>query len=419
VFQGHVRLPPSLRHRDFRNVALGQFLSNSGSQMQQVAVVWQLYLVTRSPLALGLLGFFRVVPILVFALGGGVVADAMDRRRLMLVTQTVLASVSATLGLATVLGLVSAPLLYALAAVAGAATAFDNPARAALIPSLVPVEVLPGALSVGFTGWQLANVAGPALAGVLLAWRGPLPIYALDVLSFGAVIAALLRMSHRDATRPRTVLGLESVREGLAFLRRAPVIRTTMLLDFFGTFFAGALLLMPIFANELLQVGAHGLGLLYAAQPAGAALAGVWLSTRSVPRRQGPAVLVSVATYGAAIAVFGISRHFALSLASLAVSGAADTVSTVIRQTLRQVETPDGLRGRMTSLNMIFFMGGPQLGEVEAGAVARLFGARASVAMGGVLCVAVAALTAGLSPALRRYRGRTATEVPAAPAPVG
>ena len=405
-----MQLPPALRVRDFRNLALGQLLSNAGSQMQQVAVVWQLYLVTRSPLALGLLGFFRVVPVIAFALGGGVVADAADRRKLMLVTQTTLASVSATLGLATWLGFTSAPLLYAMAALAGSAIAFDNPARAALIPSLVPAEILPGALSVGFTGWQLANVIGPAVAGALLAWRGPLPIYVLDVLSFGAVIAALLTMHHRDAPRPKSGVGLEAVKEGLLFLKRTPIIRTTMLLDFFGTFFAGALLLMPIFANELLAVGPHGLGFLYAAQPAGAALAGVILATRSVPRAQGPAVLVSVACYGAAIAVFGMSGSFALSLVALALSGAADTVSTVIRQTLRQLETPDALRGRMTSLNMIFFMGGPQLGEVEAGFVAKLFGARVSVAAGGLACVGVAALTAVLSPTLRRYRGKHAEE---------
>jgi MFS family permease len=403
-----LQLPPALRHRDFRNLALGQLLSNAGTQMQHVAVVWQLYLVTRSPLALGLLGFFRVAPVVAFALGGGVVADAFDRRRLMLVTQTVLALVSATLAATALLGLTSAPLLYGLAAVAGTAVAFDNPARSALVPALVPPEHLSGALSVGFTGWQIANIAGPALAGALLAWQGPAVVFAVDAVSFLAVIGALLTMRHRDPPRERIEVGFAAVREGLALLRRAPVIRASMLLDFFATFFGGSLLLMPIFAAELLDVGEHGLGLLYAAQPAGAAVAGFFLATRSLPRRQGPALLWAVVAYGAAIAVFGVSRSFPLSLLALAVSGAGDTVSTVIRQTLRQVETPDALRGRMTSLSMVFFMGGPQLGEVEAGVVARLFGARASVASGGLLCLAVAAITAALSPTLRRYRGRGA-----------
>ncbi|BDG03614.1 MFS transporter [Anaeromyxobacter oryzae] len=398
------RLPPALRHRDYRNYATAQLLSNAGTQMQQVAVVWQLYVFTRSPLALGILGFFRIAPILLFALGGGVVADAFDRRRLMIFTQSTLAVVSAVLAVTTALGVGSPPLLYALAAVAGTAVAFDAPARHSLVPALVPPEDLSSAMSVGFTGWQVASVAGPAIAGVLLAWKGPVLIFTVDAISFLAVIAVLLTMSHRGAARPETQVGLEAVKEGIRFVRRQPVIRTTMLLDFFGTFFGGSLLLMPIFANELLHVGPRGLGVLYAAQPAGAALAGIFLATRSLPPAQGKLILWAVAIYGAAVAVFGASRSFPVSLLALAISGAADTVSTVIRQTLRNLLTPDALRGRMTSLNMMFFMGGPQLGEVEAGAVARAFGPRISVASGGLLCVAVAAVTAAISPALRRYR---------------
>jgi MFS family permease len=395
-------LPPALRSRDFRNLLLGQLVSTVGTQMQQVAIVWQLYLFTRSPLALGLLGLFRVAPVVAFALGGGVVADAVDRRRLMLATQTVLAAVSATLALATHLGLASPALVYGLVAVGATAIAFDNPARQSLVPLLVPPEHLSGALSLAFTGWQVATIAGPALAGVLLAWGGVVPVYVLDAASFLAVIAALATLRHR-APRRETEIGLGAVREGIAFIRGAPVIRTTMLVDFFATFFGGSMLLMPIFADQLLRVGPHGLGLLYAAQPVGATLAGLLLASRSLPRRQGVAVLWSVAAYGAAIAVFGWSRSFPLSLAALAASGAADTVSTVIRQTLRQVLTPDELRGRMSSINMMFFMGGPQLGEVEAGVVARALGPRISVGSGGLLCVLVAAATALLSPSLRRY----------------
>jgi MFS family permease len=396
-------LPPALRSRDYRNLLFGQLVSTTGTQMQHVAVVWQLYVLTRSPLALGLLGFFRVAPIAAFALGGGLVADAFDRRRLMLMTQTVLAGVSTTLALVSHAGVASPPILYGLVAVGAIAVAFDNPARQALVPLLVPAEHLSGALSLSFTGWQVASIAGPAIAGVALAWGGVVSIYAVDAASFLAVIAALLAMRHRGPPRA-TPLGVGAVREGLAFVRRTPVIRTTMLLDFFATFFGGSMLLMPIFADQLLRVGPRGLGLLYAAQPAGAALAGMFLASRSLPERQGRAVLWSVAAYGTAIAVFGVSRSFPLSLAMLAAAGAADTVSTVIRQTLRQVLTPDALRGRMSSINMIFFMGGPQLGEVEAGVVARAFGARVSVGSGGLLCVAAAVATSLLSPALRAYR---------------
>src|SRR6266478_5163574 len=349
----------ALRSRDFRLLLAGQAISLTGSQMQQVAVVWQLYLLSGSPLALGMLGFFRIVPIIVFALGGGVVA--------------------------------------------GAATAFDNPARQALVPRLVDREQLPNALSLYATVWQVATIAGPALGGALLAWSGPTAIYLLDVLSFGAVIAALLAMKHRHVGLGKSQISAKAALDGLRFIRRTPLIWSTMLLDFAATFFAGSMLLLPIFADQLLHVGPRGLGFLYAAQPAGAALTGAALSTFPLPRRQGAAMLWAVALYGAAIAVFGISPWFWLSFLMLALSGGADTVSMVIRQTIRQTLTPDELRGRMSSVNMIFFMGGPQLGEVEAGVVARLLGVRVAVGSGGLLCAAMAAAVALLVPALRRY----------------
>src|SRR5882672_1242834 len=371
--------PPSarfiaLRSRDFRLLLAGQAVSLTGSQMQQVAVVWQLYLLSGSPLALGMLGFFRIVPIIVFALGGGVVADALDRRRLMLFTQTALAMVSVALAVLAHAQRTTPAAIYALAFVAGAATAFDNPARQALVPRLVDREQLPNALSLYATVWQVATIAGPALGGALLAWSGPTAIYLLDVLSFAAVIAALLAMKHRHVGLGKSQISAKAALDGLRFIRRAPLIWSTMLLDFAATFFAGSMLLLPIFADQLLHVGPRGLGFLYAAQPA-----------------------------GAAIAVFGISPWFWLSFLMLALSGAADTVSMVIRQTIRQTLTPDELRGRMSSVNMIFFMGGPQLGEVEAGVVAKLLGVRVAVGSGGLLCAATAAAVALLVPALRRY----------------
>jgi MFS family permease len=395
----------ALRSRDFRLLLAGQVVSLTGTQMQQVAVVWQLYLLTQSPLALGMLGFFRVAPIVVFALGGGVLADAFDRRKLMLFTQSALALVSLALAALSHAHRTSPAAIYGLAFVAGAATAFDNPARQALVPRLVDARQLPNALSLYVTVFQVATVAGPALGGLLLATAGPTFIYLADVLSYGVVIGALLAMEHRHTGRGGAPISARAVAEALRFLRRAPIIWSTMLLDFVATFFAGSLLLLPIFADQLLHVGPRGLGLLYAAQPFGAALTGAALSTMRPLRRQGPAVLWSVALYGASIALFGLSPWFWLSFLMLAVSGAADMVSAVIRNIVRQTLTPDELRGRMSSVVMIFFMGGPQLGEVEAGAVARLFGARVSVASGGLLCILAAAAAAVLVPQLRRYEG--------------
>ena len=395
---------PALRSRDFRLLLLGQLVSLTGSQMQQVAIVWQLYLLTHSPLALGMLGFFRVVPVIVFALGCGVVADAVDRRVLMFISQCALALVSLTLALATHAGHVSEWTIYGLSALGGAAFAFDLPARQALVPQLVPREALPNALSLYATVMQIATIGGPALGGLVLASSGVVPIYVLDVISFGAVIVALLLMRHRAPGRGLAQVNAHAALEGLRFIRRTPLIWSTMLLDFVATFFGGSMLLLPIFADQLFHVGPRGLGLLFAAQPVGAALAGSALSVLPAIRRRGPAVLVSVAAYGLAVVLFGIAPWFWLAFVGLALSGAADTVSMVIRQTLRQLLTPDELRGRMTSVNMIFFTGGPQLGEVEAGAVAKLFTPRVAVWSGGLACAVAAALVAVLVPSLWSYR---------------
>ncbi len=402
----------ALRSRDFRLLLGGQLVSLTGSQMQQVAVVWQLYLLTNSPLSLGLLGAFRVTPILLLALGGGVAADALDRRKLMLASQCGMALASLGLFAATRAGVVTPGIIYGLAALGGVASAFDLPARQSLLPQLVTATDLPNALSMYTTVYEMASIAGPALGGAVLAWKGVLPIYAIDVISFLATMGALLAMEHKAPSRGLAGLTGAAMFEGLRFIRRSPLILTAMLLDFVATFLAGSLLLLPIFADQLLRVGPKGLGLLYAAPPAGAAVAGILLSWRPTIRRQGKAVIASVALYGASIAIFGVSSWFPLSLVALAASGAADTVSAVMRQTIRHTITPDELRGRMTSVNMMFFIGGPQLGEVEAGVVAKLTSVRFSVWSGGALCILAAVVAAMLIPSLRRYEIRDTRQFP-------
>jgi MFS family permease len=403
----------ALRSRDFRLLFLGQLVSLTGTQMQHVAVAWHLYLLTRSPLSLGLIGLCRIVPVLVLSLGGGVVADALDRRRLMLVSQSCLALASLMLAVLTATDHVTPAAIYTALFFAGAALAFDVPARQALVPQLVPREHLPNALSMYTMAFQIAAIVGPAIAGFVLDRWGVLPVYIADVASFMAVIGALLVMRHRDAKREGAAISIAAALEGLRFLKKSPIILSAMLLDFIATFFAGSLLLMPIFAEELLGVGARGLGLLYAAQPVGAAIAAAILATLPPIKHQGRTLLIAVAIYGAAITVFGASPWVWLSLLMLALSGAADTVSMVIRQTLRQLLTPNELRGRMTSVNMIFFIGGPQLGEFEAGVVARAFGARVSVGSGGVLCVLAVFALAIVAPSLRRYVHEPAPDVTA------
>lgn len=375
--------------------------------MQYVAINWHVYLLTKSALALGTVGLVRVVPIILCSLVGGVVADALDRKRLMYVTQTVMLVSAGVLAAVTWFGLQSVWPIYVLTSLAAAATAFDNPARQALMPMLVPAEEFPNAVSLWLIVFHLSTVAGPALAGLLLGLYNPALVYAVNAVSFLAVIIALLSMRARgravetDSEASRVSLG--ALVEGLRFVWRTPIIVQTMTLDFVATFFASATALLPIFAAEILHVGAQGLGILAAAPAVGSVLTGLVMARLGVLRRQGAIVIAAVGVYGVATIAFGLSRVFWFSLLMLAVTGAADTVSTVLRQTIRQLVTPNHLRGRMTSVNMVFFMGGPQLGELEAGAMAALVGAPLSVVTGGIGCLIAIALTVLMAKSLLNY----------------
>ena len=393
----------ALRYRDFRLLWAGSFFSQIGSQMFVVGIGWQIYDITRSPLALGLLGLSRAVPLVIFALGAGVIADAMDRRRLMLVCQVVMLALSAALGLWTVRGLDIVWPVYLVVALASAARTFETPARQALVPALVPRQHLTNALSLNVLNGQAATVIGPSLAGVVIANLGVAAVYWLDALSYLAVIGSLVFMRVRPEPHAGTSVSLRAALDGIRFLRSEPIILSTMLLDFIATFFGSALTLLPLFARDILRVGPEGLGLLYAAPSAGAVIAGIWMSLVAGSRRQGLLLLAAVMAYGLCTTVFGLSTSFWLSLLMLGGVGAADTISTVIRNTIRQLRTPDELRGRMVSVNMLFFMGGPQLGEFEAGVVARLAGGPFSVWSGGVLCMVAVGLLAWRVPALRTY----------------
>ena len=375
--------------------------------MQQAAINWHIYVLTRSAFALGMLGACRAVPIILCSLMGGVVADVVDRRRLMVVTQTLMLTCSALLAIITFGGLTHAWPIFLLTAIASAAWAFDTPARQALMPMLVPARDFPNAVSLSMLMFHIGLISGPPLAGFLLASHGPGLVYALNAASFMAVIGGLALM--HTTGRPEknesesSEISLAALMEGLRFVWRTPIIVQTMTLDFVATFFASANQLLPIYAKDILDVGARGYGFLAAAPAVGAIIAGLVMARLGVLRKQGLTVIVSVGFYGAATVAFGLSRVFWFSLVMLAATGAADAVSTILRQTIRQLITPDNLRGRMTSVNMIFFMGGPQLGEVEAGTVAALFGAPLSVVTGGVACVIAAVFAFIRARNLRQY----------------
>jgi len=378
--------------------------------MQLAAVLWHVSLLVRPDrraLGLGLVGLVRLLPIVFFSIAAGAVADAWDRRRVMFYTQSAAAAVAVVLAILTFRGLSHPWPIYLLTALSAVTGAFDGPARQAMLPSLVPREHLPNAISLNMIMFQLASVAGPSLGGIVIATLGVGWVYAINAVSFGCVIAALAMMKDippRDAARMPDV-SWHAVREGLRFVFAAPIIRSTMLLDFFATFFSSATALLPIFAQDILHVGARGYGWLYAAPSVGAVVISLamvrWIEHID---RRGVVLMWSIVAYGVATVVFGVSTAFWLTFACLALTGAADTVSAVLRNVIRQLETPDHLRGRMIGVNMVFFMGGPQLGELEAGGVAQWLGARWSVVTGGIGCLIAAAWIAASTPALRHDR---------------
>lgn len=400
----------ALRHRNFRLLWAGQLVSFSGSTMQTAAILWHVALLVppgQKGLALGFVGLVRLVPIVVLAPMSGVIADARERRRVMLVTQSAMALVATTLAVLTFRGLDVVWPIYVLAGLGAAAGSFDAPARQSLVSNLVPLEHLPNAIGLMSIVSQSASVIGPSLGGVVIALLGVGGAYALNALSFLAVLTALLLM--RDVPpRPAGTaaeISRRAVLEGLRFAFGSPLIRSTTLLDAFATFFSSATALLPIFAQDVLVVGPRGYGWLYAAPAIGALVASAAM-VRLVDRieRRGRVLLWAVAVYGIATVVFGLSRTFWLTFLCLAGSGAADTVSLVFRQVIRQLETPDHLRGRVVGVVVTFSQGAPQLGEAEAGLVAHWLGAPLSVVLGGLGCLVATAGVALSTPALRHYR---------------
>jgi MFS family permease len=407
----------ALQHRNFRLMWGSQLVSMAGSMMQSAAILWHVSLLVppeRRGLALGMVGLVRVVPIVTFSLFGGVAADAFDRRKLMGITQSGMAL--AALALAAVAHAHVTVLwpIYLLAALGSAFGSFDSPARQSMIPELVPRAHLANAIALNTIMFQTASVAGPALAGLVIGTGGVAVAYLLNAISFLFVIAALLMM--RDlpvrAHGERASISWSAARDGLRFVFRTPLIRSTMLLDFFATFFASATALLPIFAQDILRVGARGYGLLSAAPSVGAMATSLVLAPMIERiKRRGQTLVIAVIGFGLATVAFGLSRHFWLTFFCLALTGATDTVSMVIRNIVRQLATPDSMRGRMTSVNMIFFMGGPQLGELEAGLVAQLWNATVSVVSGGIGCVIATIAIARSTPMLWSYEREPAVEV--------
>lgn len=395
---------PALKYRDFRLLWIGQFISVIGSQMQMVALNWHIYVLTNSAIALGLIGLTRFVPIMIFSLVGGSFADVLNRKKIMLTTQSALAIFAFILAAATFTKSVNPLIIFAITALSAIMVSFDIPSRQALIPNLVDKKHLANAMSLNVIMFQLATIVGPMIAGLLISKYNLGNIYAINSLSYlAAIISILLIKSKGDVKDKSGVFSLSSIKEGITFVKSKTIIWSTMILDFFSTFFSSAQALFPIFAKDILHVGPQGLGLLYSAPSLGAVIASFAMAHAGTLSKQGKILLISVSLYAIGTVIFGISKFFPLSLLALLIIGAGDSISTIIRNTIRQLATPDNIRGRMTSINMIFFLGGPQLGEFQAGLLAAYLGAPLSVVIGGVGALVIVGIIAITIPTLRKY----------------
>jgi len=400
-------IPAALRHRQYLYLWIGLLVSFAGSQMQISAIFWHIRILTGTPqpLALGGIGLARILPIIAFSLLGGPVADTLNRRHILFVTQSTMILVATILAILTWSGHINIWMIYLLTAVQATAMAFDLPARQAMIPNIVPAKDLPSAFSMSSIAGNTGSIIGPVLSGIVIVSLGQAYTYFFNAISFLAVIIALVLIGPVQQDVRRSGIHLKAAADGFRFILSKPVILSTMVLDFVATFFASANTMMPIIAKDILKVGEIGYGWLSSAQAIGSVAAGIVISQLRTLRKQGPTFLVAVVVFGFSTVFFGITHQFSFAMLALILMGAADAVSTIIRNTIRQLQTPDHIRGRMTAVNQIFFQGGPQLGEVEAGIIASIFGVPFCIISGGIGCIVGVTLIALKWPQLRVYNG--------------
>lgn len=413
------RVPPALKHRRFALLWAGLLISTAGSQMQVWAIYWHLRDLSTDPIVVSGIGIAKFLPILMFALVGGLAADTFNRRSIVFITQIMMTLVAVALGLLTAFGHIQLWHIYVMVAIQGIAISFDGPARQSMIPSLVARDDLRSAFGLQSIAADVGAVVGPALSGLVIATLGLQWTYWINAITFLAVILALILMGPVETVHsidPRKQLPIykrmdfSGIPVGIRFILNHPVILSSMILDFFATFFSSANTLLPFVARDVLHVGAIGYGWLSAAQSIGSVTLAVIMAQAVHIRKQGKLLLWGIAAFGSATIVFGLSHSYWLTMLALIVVGAGDAISTVLRNTIRQLQTPDELRGRMVSINQIFFAGGPQLGEVEAGIVASAFSTPFAIITGGIGCLLAVGVVALRYPTLRNYNGDEAIQ---------
>jgi MFS family permease len=399
-----VDIGPLKHSRDFRFLFSGQLVSTLGTQLTVVAIPYQVYRLTHSSLDVGLVSLAQLVPLMACSLIGGAVADAHDRRRLLLVTELLLAVVSTLLALNARSAQPSLWPLFLLPAVAGGLAGFDRPAFNALIPRLVPTTDLAAAYALWQVQMQVGTVIGPALAGLVLSGVGLSAVYWLDAATFVLSCVSVLGMGPQPPSPGARRPGWRSILEGFSYVRGRQIIQGVYLLDLNAMVFGMPRALFPALAINVFQGGARTVGLLFAAPGAGALVGALTTGWVNRIRRQGRAVIVAVVIWGCAITLFGLVDVLWVALLLLAVAGWADVVSAVFRNTILQSAVPDRLRGRMSAVQIAVVQGGPRLGDLEAGLVAEAFGATFSVVSGGIACVAGALLLGRALPGFRHQR---------------
>ena len=379
----------ALRNRNYALLFWGQLISSAGTQMQVVAVAWQVYVLTGSAVALGLIGLIQAIPRLIFSLVGGVLADVLDRRKMLMIIEVVLASTSATLAICTILHIINIFIIYIVVFISASVSAFEFPTRSAIIPTLVPRAQMPNAMALNTVMTQLTLIIGPTLGGFAIGWLGVANTYWIDVISYFVVIGSLLLMVvPRIPAEKRAQVGMGALVDGARFLRANPLILAVLSLDFIANFFGSPRALLPVYAESILHIGPQGLGILLAATSIGAVALAPFTGVIARFRRQGLGVALAVVVWGISIAAFGIfPSPLWLGALFLATSGAADMVSMILRSLVIQMSTPDELRGRISAVNSMFIIGGPMLGQFESGLVAGLFTPEISVVSGGLVCV--------------------------------
>jgi MFS family permease len=395
-----------LRNRNYALLFWGQLISAAGTQMQVVAVSWQVYLLTHSAIALGIIGLVQAIPRLIFSLAGGVFADVFDRRKMLIVIEMLLAATSAALALCTLFHVINIIIVYIVILIAASVFAFEFPTRQAIVPGLVPREQMTDAMSLNMAMMQLAFILGPTLGGFVIAWVGVANTYWIDVISYFIVIGSLLLMVvPRIPVEKRAQAGFGALADGVRFLRAHPVILAVLSLDFFAMFFGSPKALLSVYASDIMHVGPQGLGILLAATSIGAVALTPFAGRIGRIARQGLGIVLAIIAWGVCIVAFGLyPASLWLAVLFLAGSGAADMVSMILRGVIVQLITPDEYRGRISAVNAMFVIGGPMLGQFESGLVAWLFTPELSVVSGGLACIMATLAIAAFVPNLLRVR---------------